>query len=246
MTLASGLLGALVGLVLGLTGAGGGALAVPILIGPLEWPVAQAAPVALLAVGCAAALGSAAPLRRGEVHRQSVAWLALSGLLGGPLALRAAAHVSRQAIAFGFLAVALWLTWRAWKPSAGDPVRPPTGPARPPVLVAIGLSSGLVGGFLGIGGGFVLVPALARWGGCASWQQAITTSLAVIAIVSLATWASSLPASLSLPAGGIWFVAAAAAGLFAGRLWSARWPAGFAQRAFTALLLAASLAACLI
>ena len=43
-------LGVLVGLVLGLTGAGGSIFAVPLLMWGLEWTLPQAAPVALLAV----------------------------------------------------------------------------------------------------------------------------------------------------------------------------------------------------
>ncbi|MCP6726012.1 TSUP family transporter, partial [Klebsiella pneumoniae] len=62
------LLGALVGAVLGLTGAGGGILAVPALMASQGWSVQQAAPVALLAVAAGAALGAWEGWRRGEVR----------------------------------------------------------------------------------------------------------------------------------------------------------------------------------
>ena len=58
MLLAS-LFGVVMGLVLGLTGAGGGILAVPALVLGLGWTMTQAAPVALFAVGSAAAVGVA-------------------------------------------------------------------------------------------------------------------------------------------------------------------------------------------
>ena len=53
------LLGALVGLVLAFTGAGGGVLSIPLLVLVLHRPMAEAAPVGLLAVGLAAAFGAA-------------------------------------------------------------------------------------------------------------------------------------------------------------------------------------------
>ena len=69
----SAALGACVGLILGLTGAGGAIMAVPLLVFGLHLQVAQAAPIALLAVGLAAALGAALGLRgalpRGGFHR---------------------------------------------------------------------------------------------------------------------------------------------------------------------------------
>lgn len=51
-------LGSIVGAVLGLTGAGGGILAVPALVVGMGWPMQQATPVALVAVAGSAALGA--------------------------------------------------------------------------------------------------------------------------------------------------------------------------------------------
>ncbi|NNG63019.1 TSUP family transporter, partial [Pseudomonas fragi] len=58
-------LGVLVGLLLGLTGAGGGILAIPALTLGLGWSLLEATPVALLAVGIAAAVGALDGLRKG-------------------------------------------------------------------------------------------------------------------------------------------------------------------------------------
>ena len=60
--------GAAVGLVLALTGAGGGIIAVPLLVFGLDLPMRQAAPVGLLAVGLAAAVGAILGLREGLVR----------------------------------------------------------------------------------------------------------------------------------------------------------------------------------
>ncbi|MFB9158825.1 TSUP family transporter, partial [Chromobacterium violaceum] len=79
------LLGVLVGAVLGLTGAGGGILAVPALMASQGWSVPQAAPVALLAVAAGAALGAWEGWRRGEVRYRAAALMALCGLPGSAL-----------------------------------------------------------------------------------------------------------------------------------------------------------------
>ena len=61
-------LGGLVGLLLALTGAGGGILAVPLLVFALHLGLAQAAPIGLLAVGLAAAMAATLGLRDGIVR----------------------------------------------------------------------------------------------------------------------------------------------------------------------------------
>jgi len=57
-------------------------------------------------------------------------------------------------------------------------------PARPRALVAIGVVAGLYSGFLGLGGGFVVVPALTRWCGM-SVKRAIGTSLVTVAALAI-------------------------------------------------------------
>jgi uncharacterized membrane protein YfcA len=60
------LFGALVGVILGLTGAGGAIIAVPLLVFGLQLPLTEAAPVALLAVSVSAALGTLLALKEGK------------------------------------------------------------------------------------------------------------------------------------------------------------------------------------
>ena len=62
------LLGSVVGFILALTGAGGAILAVPFLIFGLHLAVADAAPIALLAVGLSAAVGASLGLKAGKVR----------------------------------------------------------------------------------------------------------------------------------------------------------------------------------
>ena len=73
MVLISVGLGLIVGVILGLTGAGGGILAVPLLVFGVGLSVAEAGPIGLLAVGMAAALGAGLGLKAGNCALQGSA-----------------------------------------------------------------------------------------------------------------------------------------------------------------------------
>jgi len=77
-------LGAIVGLILALTGAGGAILAVPLLVFGLHLRMAEAGPIALLAVGVSAAVGALIGLRAGIVRYRAAAMMAASGVLASP------------------------------------------------------------------------------------------------------------------------------------------------------------------
>jgi uncharacterized membrane protein YfcA len=80
------ILGTVVGFVLALTGAGGGMLSIPLLVYGLHLSVQQAAPVGLMAVGFAAALGSITGLRKGIVRYRAAVLMGISGMLAAPSA----------------------------------------------------------------------------------------------------------------------------------------------------------------
>jgi uncharacterized membrane protein YfcA len=65
---------------------------------------------------------------------------------------------------------------------AADPAPPVRAPLAP--LIAIGVAAGLYSGLLGLGGGFVVVPALVRWLGF-PLKRAIGTSLVTVALLSV-------------------------------------------------------------
>ena len=78
-------LGGAVGAVLALTGAGGGALAVPLLVLVLGWSIHLAAPVALVAVGLSSLLGAAFALREGIVRYRAAMVLGAAGMVAAPV-----------------------------------------------------------------------------------------------------------------------------------------------------------------
>lgn len=207
-------LGVLTGLVLGLTGAGGSIFAVPLLMLGLGWPLTQAAPVALLAVAGAAAMGSYFAWRRNYVRYRAAALMAAVGALTAPAGLNAAVAMPHAMLALVFAGVLCIVALRMFLMArqapgdaalvratvAGDGARA-GGPicrldrvtgrirwTRPCALVvsAIGALTGFLSGLLGVGGGFVIVPGL-RASTELSMQSAIATSLLAIALTSSGT-----------------------------------------------------------
>ncbi len=243
--LQAGGLGAAVGLVLALTGAGGGVLAVPLLVLVLHWPLAQAAPTALLAVGLAAALGAAQGLRAGEVRWRAALLMGGFGMLGAPMGVALSHVLPATPLLLAFALLMLWLGWRQWPREAAVQAASPTPPAcvvnaqgrlnwTSPCARAIagtGLVSGTLSGLIGVGGGFVIVPALQRHTDLAL-RQVQLTSLAVIALVAIsgvgtAAWHGQLPWHEALP-----FAGGAMLAMLLGRRLAERWPASLSHKLF--------------
>ena len=95
-------LGLLVGLVMALTGAGGGVLAVPLLVFTTGLPVQQVSAIGLLAVGLAATLGAALGLRAGEVRYKAAGLMGSVGLLLSPVGFWVAQQVNTKALGLVF------------------------------------------------------------------------------------------------------------------------------------------------
>jgi uncharacterized membrane protein YfcA len=200
------LCGGAVGLALGLTGGGGSIFAVPLLIYVIGLTPDQAMPISLVAVSVAAIVGGVQSIRRGLAVWQPTIIFSLGGVLGAPLGMLAAKHLAEHWIVGGFalLAIAVGsLMWRAARvfPAQATAVRAraydtgggpicvlaPDGQLRftapcAAVLAAIGLGTGFLSGMFGIGGGFLIVPALVlvtRMG----VHRAVATSLLIIAAI---------------------------------------------------------------
>ena len=101
------LLGAGVGLVMGLTGAGGGILAVPALVFGLHMTIAEAGPIGLLAVGIAAATGAIGRLWSGHVRYKAAALIAFTGALFAPFGGWLAHHLDTRLLSIVFALVLL-------------------------------------------------------------------------------------------------------------------------------------------
>lgn len=240
-------LGLVVGVILALTGAGGGILAVPLLVFGMHLGVADAGPIGLLAVGMAAALGAVLGLREGLVRYRAAALIAAAGMLVSPLGLWLAQRIDNRWLTVIFAIVLLNVAYRTVRtrsqsgPRPAKPCRidPATGrfawtaPCASAFAVS-GIGAGLLSGLLGVGGGFVIVPALQRFSEL-EIRSVVATSLAVIALVSAAGVAGSAATggmvwSVALP-----FSAGALAGMLGGRAVSARLGGPYIQLAFAVI-----------
>src|SRR5690349_9834061 len=87
-------IGVVVGLVLGLTGAGGSVLAVPLLMWALGWTLTESVPVALLAVCAAAVVGTMVAWRRAEVRYRAALLMGTAAVLTAPFGFAVARVLS--------------------------------------------------------------------------------------------------------------------------------------------------------
>jgi uncharacterized membrane protein YfcA len=118
-------LGALVGAVLVLTGAGGGAIAVPLLLFGAGLSMQQASPVALVAVGLVAAIGAAIGLRDGLVRYRAAALIGGAGMAGAPVGVMFARHLPQAPLMLAFAAFMLMTAWRMARPQAAGTAATP-------------------------------------------------------------------------------------------------------------------------
>jgi len=184
--------GALIGFVLGLVGGGGSILAVPLLVYVVGVSSPHAAiGTAAVAVALNAATGLAGHARRGNVKWPCALVFAGAGVAGALIGAEAGKALDGQKLLalFGGLMIAVGATMLLRRNSADNPdVHLDRDSARHllPRLVPAGFGVGLLAGFFGIGGGFLIVPALVFATGMPA-SVAIGTSLVVVTALGAST-----------------------------------------------------------
>lgn len=247
-------LGMVIGIIMALTGAGGGILAVPLLLFGAGLGVSQAAPIGLMAVGLAATLGAVLGLKAGIVRYKAALLMAGAGMLLAPLGVWLSLRVDNRWLSILFSFILFFVAYRTFSQAREESINGEhTDDREPPpcirnsdtgrffwttrcarALATSGSIAGLLSGLLGVGGGFVMVPALKRYTDL-TMQSIVPTSLAVIALVSFSGVASS-----ALAAGVQWSVAlpfagGALAGMMVGRVASSRLAGPQLQKGFSAI-----------
>lgn len=240
----------LVGASLGLLGAGGSIIMLPVLVYVIGLEPHAAVPLSLAIVGTTSLLGVVFRSTGSQIDWPTALIFGSAALGGAYLGSRLSALVpgALLLLAFGLLLVVVGVRmWRA--PDEEDDS--PRLRRRPSLMLAAGALVGGLTGFLGVGGGFLIVPALGSIGGL-GMRRAIATSLVVIAMSSIAGLTSHLVQGNSVPLGlavalTIAALVGAAAGMQGGRKVSSahlrRGFAGFVTVVGSALIVVNTLAA---
>ena len=232
----------IVGLSLGVFGSGGSILTVPVLIYLLEHPDKVAIAESLAIVG-GIALISAIPyaISRLVVWRTALVF-GLPGMLGTYLGAWLAAFVAGYVQLFVFAGVMLLAAVQMWRRSNAAADASATPPASRPIarIAAEGLGVGVLTGFVGVGGGFLIVPALVLMGGL-TMRRAVATSLVIIALKSAAGFWKYLDVLQQTDGAINWntialFVGVGIVGSLAGKSISARINQSSLQRGFAVFL----------
>lgn len=260
------LFGGSVGFSLGLTGGGGAIFAVPLLVYGLGVAPREAVGISLAAVGVTSFVGFLGRWRARKVEIRTGLVFAVAGMLGAPVGAWLSGLISETVLLALFAMLMLVVALRMWSKAsetaiAGLPVACSAeaadvdGPAcRRDIngnllltsrcawlLAAVGMVTGVLSGLFGVGGGFVIVPALVLFSGMAI-HYAVGTSLLVITLVSISGIASHLFAGrmISIETTAL-FVVGGVAGLFLGNLAGRRLSGAALQRVFAMAIVAVAI-----
>jgi len=169
----------IIGLSLGILGSGGAILTVPMLVYGLGYSEKVAIASALVIVGTISATTALIGIKQNKVNWTLVIYF------GGPSMLSAYLGAWGSGFFSGstqIIVLAIVMLAAAWRMFRSIKVQPPNEMNRL-LTILQGIAVGLLTGFVGVGGGFLIVPALVLLGGI-TMSQAIFTSLVVISINS--------------------------------------------------------------
>ena len=201
-------IGVLIGAVLGLTGAGGSVLAVPLLVLLLHIEPASATGLALGVVAASSIYGSIQRIRHREILWIPALTFGISGVVAAPVGRMLSTQVSPTFLIISFSVLSLAIAARMFGQSIRQPeqsivVRANSGSGETePLLCRFsetqkfdwrfrcmagltvgGVLTGLLSGFFGVGGGFMIVPFLTQLNSV-SMRNGVATSLVIIAAIS--------------------------------------------------------------
>ena len=177
--------GALIGVLLGLLGGGGSILAVPALVYGMGFDVEQAIPISLIVVAAASAVGVLPKIRAKQVRWRMAGIFAAAGIPATVAGSAISAHLPHSVLLLGFAVVMVVAGIRmlADQGATGTACKIEAGQVNwrrcAPRSIGAGLLVGLLTGLFGVGGGFLIIPALVVVLGV-EMSTAIGTSLLII------------------------------------------------------------------
>lgn len=256
------LFGSIVGISLGLTGGGGSIFAVPLLVYGLAIDPRQAVGISLASVGLTALVGALQRYRKKQIEVRTGLIFSVAGMLGAPIGSWLSGQISESLLLALFAVLMLVVAVRMWRKAEKPPREVPATcdeSADQPtcnrdaagnlvltsrcarLLMLVGLAAGVLAGLFGVGGGFVIVPALVLFSGM-NIHRAVGTSLMVITLVSISGVASHLLAGRPIePETTFLFVGGGVAGMFLGNLMAHRISGPALQKVFAVAIVAVAL-----
>ena len=233
-------LAVVIGVALGMLGGGGSILTVPVFVYVMGFDPKAAIAMSLPVVGTTSLVGALGHWRAGNVDWRAVAVFGPLAMLGAMAGAQLATLVSGtfQLVLLGAVMLAAGTLMLRDRGPPEDEATPPSDAwRRPIVLAAAGLAVGVLTGLVGVGGGFLIVPALVLLAGV-PMKRAIGASLLVISLsTSTALGAYHAQATISWRVVAL-FTGLAVAGAVVGTRAARRVPAWHLRRAFGALVLA--------
>ncbi|MDP1861806.1 MAG: sulfite exporter TauE/SafE family protein [Gemmatimonadaceae bacterium] len=231
-------LAALIGLSLGLLGGGGSILTVPVLVYVLGYEAKQAIVMSLVVVGITSLVGAVGHWRAGNVNLRSALIFGVITMIGSYLGARLAVLFT-GGLQLALLAVVMLAAAASmFRAPQADPtsrtVPPPTLPLM--TIGVVGLLVGVLTGVVGIGGGFLIVPALVLLGQVPV-KEAIGTSLLVIAMNSASGYLGYIGTVMIPTSFLMGFTAVAVGGILVGTHLVRYVSAGVLKRSFAVFLL---------
>ncbi|MGH8866841.1 MAG: sulfite exporter TauE/SafE family protein [Actinomycetes bacterium] len=237
------LLGAGIGVMLGLFGGGGSLLAVPALLYGVGMPLSTAVPTSLLVVGVSSAAAVLPRLRFRQVQWRIAAVFGLAGAVSAFAGSVVNRLLDPQLVLLGFatLMVAAAIRMLREPPDAGGDCALPGGKVDwrrcLPKAIGAGAAVGFLTGLFGVGGGFLVIPALVLLLGL-PMTVAVGTSLVVIVINSAAGFFAYLGDARLDYEVALAFTASAILGSLVAARVARRWPAERLRRWFALFVLA--------
>lgn len=225
-----------IGFSLTLLGSGGSIITLPVLVYAARIPPQQAVAMSLAVVGGTTLAASVMNLRSGLVHLKAATLFSLTGIIGALAGAQLTHLVSPAVLMLLFAALMIVIATLMLRGGTAH-MRETAGHCSWIRCSSTGLLVGALTGFLGVGGGFLIVPALVFFGHL-PLKSAIITSLVVITVHSFAGLAGHLQqAPFDWQLAGM-FLGASLVGMLAGRYFAQRLAVGHLRVAFAWFVLA--------
>lgn len=179
----------LVGLLLGLLGGGGGIITVPTLLYGVGMGMRQAVAHTIPILGLVTLVQSILEWRAGRIRLKGAVAFSIASILGTFAGARISVLWVPESLLLLILiavviAAAIMMVKGALKPiGARQTLLSPDSAWKTPLMIVIGILTGILSGMVGVAGGFIMVPALSLIGGF-PMTVAVGTNLAVIAVKS--------------------------------------------------------------